>query len=547
VRLRILLITVAAVIAFGFGIYWLDDSRGFYNVDFSISRSQARDQAREFLTGERGADLSGLQSAISFDENFEAQAYLERTLGQKPTGTLAENGLPVWKYTTRFFQPQQKEEYRVSYAPNGDLVKLEHRIPQKREFPSVSEEQARAQAEAFVAQYTPYAVTDANWNRITSETDDTPPNRTDYTFVWERSNYTITEGISLAEGSERIRVTTREGEVGAYSYFMHVPQAWTVQFEKLRGQNQVAQIVASTVALFGFLIPAVVVFGRGYVQHTLSPRWPLILGAITMGVVLLNQINQFPIAVFSYPTTQPFGVFVALMLVLALVIALLQSGVVILAGMAGDIQQRISYPQLPSVRNAFARIDRDVVRNALWAGSVLFMFHVFFVNAYYKFGTEYAGFWSPGVIGNEDLLGTYVPVIFAVMIGVTAALSEELLMRMFGISFLKRFVKYSAVAVVLTAVVWAFLHSTYPSMPWYVRGVELTILGSVYGLVYLRYGILAPIVGHAMVNTFLGSVILWVAGATTNALIGFGIVAVPVVLLLVGVMMQKTPSRNEAS
>ncbi len=58
--------------------------------------------------------------------------------------------------------------------------------------------------------------------------------------------------------------------------------------------------------------------------------------------------------------------------------------------------------------------------------------------------------------------------------------------------------------MLIPAIVWAFLHANYPQEPIYIRGLELTVVGVIFGLVFLRYGVWATIISHYVYNCFLG-------------------------------------------
>ena len=80
---------------------------------------------------------------------------------------------------------------------------------------------------------------------------------------------------------------------------------------------------------------------------------------------------------------------------------------------------------------------------------------------------------------------------------------EEFLFRLVAISLLLRWFKKSWLAVLVSAVVWAFLHADYPQEPIYIRGLELTIVGVLLGIVFLRFGVWATIICHYVYNCFL--------------------------------------------
>ena len=68
----------------------------------------------------------------------------------------------------------------------------------------------------------------------------------------------------------------------------------------------------------------------------------------------------------------------------------------------------------------------------------------------------------------------------------------------------QRLVKKFWLANLLQAAAWAFMHSNYPQEPPYARGLELTVVGVIYGMVMNKFGLVACVLSHNLVDTFLG-------------------------------------------
>src|SRR5437773_1897991 len=65
------------------------------------------------------------------------------------------------------------------------------------------------------------------------------PNRTDWVFVDERG------GFRMGEATVRYRTTVSGGAVAAFQEFVHVPEAWTRAYEKLRSKNNTANLAGN--------------------------------------------------------------------------------------------------------------------------------------------------------------------------------------------------------------------------------------------------------------------------------------------------------------
>ncbi|MBU1707028.1 CPBP family intramembrane metalloprotease, partial [bacterium] len=110
---------------------------------------------------------------------------------------------------------------------------------------------------------------------------------------------------------------------------------------------------------------------------------------------------------------------------------------------------------------------------------------------------------------------------------------EEFTFRFFAIPFLKKIFRRTFPAVLLPALIWGFLHSSYPQEPGWVRGIEVGAIGIAAGYVMLRFGILATLVWHYTVDAFLIGFFLLKSGSTYLVVSGVFVTAVLLVPLFI--------------
>lgn len=84
-----------------------------------------------------------------------------------------------------------------------------------------------------------------------------------------------------------------------------------------------------------------------------------------------------------------------------------------------------------------------------------------------------------------------------------AAISEEIVYRLFAVTFLSRIFKSRFAAILLSSMIWALGHTAYPVYPVYTRFVEVTILGIVFGYIFIKYGFAAAVFTHAIIDSIL--------------------------------------------
>ena len=96
----------------------------------------------------------------------------------------------------------------------------------------------------------------------------------------------------------------------------------------------------------------------------------------------------------------------------------------------------------------------------------------------------------------------YIPLFGAFVIAVNASLNEEIIFRLFGISFAKKYLHNLAAAILVTAVIWGMGHTMYAIFPVWFRIIEISIIGIFYGFIFIRFGIIPLIVAHYLFDAF---------------------------------------------
>ena len=169
-----------------------------------------------------------------------------------------------------------------------------------------------------------------------------------------------------------------------------------------------------------------------------------------------------------------------------------------------------------------------------------------YISVFYYLGGTFFSIWSPITPEVSGYMASYLPFTIPLAVGMTAAISEEFTFRLFAIPLLKRYVRFTWLAVVIPAVVWAFLHSTYPVYPLYARGIELTIVGIALGYVFLKEGLLTALVAHFSFNAILLSLPLLSSGNMWLQFSGVAALLLTIALPFAYLLLTETPSGSTA-
>jgi hypothetical protein len=112
------------------------------------------------------------------------------------------------------------------------------------------------------------------------------------------------------------------------------------------------------------------------------------------------------------------------------------------------------------------------------------------------------------------------------------------------VTFFKRYLKSTFIAVLLPAMIWALGHSLYPVYPIYTRFIELTLFGILIGLCYFRFGFETVLFAHITFDVIQMCLPLIGSGEASQVLVGILYLALP---LLAAIVMHRTRrnSQNE--
>jgi len=493
-----LLIVVLAVVLGGLGVFIA--MRGFdaafpeASIEFKVSRPQIEQRARDFLE-RRGFDLSSFpHQLVVFRYDDTAKTYLERELGLEQANRLMAAEINVWRWKVRFFKPPDKEELLVYLDPAGELVGFEHIIEEEQPGARLNKEQARGVAEIFL--YAQLGV-DLEGYSLVEDAVEERPDRIDHRFAWERDDF------KAKDATYRVHATVQGDQIGLVLPRLKVPEQWERDYKRLRSRNENLQS-AAVLLYIPLLVAVVIVLLPRIRQRRLRWRPLLWFSGVVGALNFARMLNEIPLSAESFNTATPYWQFVVGMVADALISSVAIAVFIAMLAASGSAVYREMLPDKVAISRLFTfegMRTKEFFRATI-VGYALAGIQLGYVVVFYLFAGRF-GAWSPAEVPYSNFLSTAIPWIYPLTVALLATTTEEFAFRLFAIPFLKKYLNSTWLVVLIPAFVWGFLHSGYPQQPAWIRGVEVGVVGVVFGFVMLRYGILATLVAHYTYNAVL--------------------------------------------
>lgn len=530
---RLLIGIFIAAMAVAVAVHFWDRALPTAALQFNLTESAAETNSRGMLK-ELGYETKGYYAATKFGEDSDQKNYVEKEFGVRTLEKKVREGINLWYWTTRFFKPEQEEEFSVSYDPQGRFVGFSHTIKDTDAAPKLTREQARAMAEDFLKRY----VTHHPFEKLKFFDDSSRQlkHRIDYDFDWQQ------EDLRLGDGLYLIHVQIQGNRVGEFNEYVKIPEVWQRKFETERSSNALFQTLAESAEL-PISVAVVILFVLYTMDHQIRwrnavpKRWLLLFGLVQVFAV----INDIPELLSGYSTTARWGSFIFSLIGSNLLSIIYIVAKMYVLSLVADAIYREKFTGKLSFARALGRnsLYRPETVKGLGVGIVLACFGMGYMCAFYVVAGHF-GAWSPVDIDYSKILGGPIPWISGIQVGMEAAWNEEFTYRVIGVLLYWKLLRWRWPGVILAGMTWAFLHSNYPQMPGYVRGCELTVEGILWGALMIRYGVVATLTGHYLYDCWLDSLVTlqtlnpWhVAGALAVSLW-------PVALWLIGMYRIRT-------
>jgi hypothetical protein len=509
------------------------------NLDVRMTRGDALAQAAA-IADRLDLAPAGAQRAVVFAHDGATQNFVELEAGGKPAFTRMLNGTlysPYW-WEVRLFKPGETAEARLRFRPDGAIYGFTRKVPETE--PGAALDAAAARAIAEKSAKADWAIDFAPYKLLEQSQVQLPNGRIDHSFVYER------EHEQLGDGRYRMRLGVAGDRLVDLTPLVYIPEAFERRFQEMRfANNAIAEVAGiSAGALYGI---GGCVLGVLWLLRRRALLWrpALVAGAIVAGLNALALVANAPQAWFNFDTAQPTWVFWGQQLAVA-VLVFVGGGLALgLVFMAAESLSRRAFPRHPQLWRLWSRsaAPSAEVLGRTAAGYLAVPIELALIAAFYFVTNRYFGWWQPSeTLTDPNILGSALPALAPIGMALQAGFMEECLFRAVPLSIAALLGSHFghrrlliAIVLVLQAIVFGAAHANYPGFPSYSRLVELAGPAFIWGLIFVRFGLLTTVILHAVFDLTLMSIPVFLIegqGSTINQALVIAAGLVPLAIVL---------------
>ncbi len=477
------------------------------SVDITMTRDVALRSATELAERQGWGPRTEPRTVASFAVNQQVQTFVELEAGGAEAFARIVGGDIYTPYTwrVRLFEEGETNETIVHFRPNGRPFGFTEKIADDTERPSLAAPAARQLGEA--AALADWHIDLSTFERVESGQESMTNDRVDHRFVYERASEL------LGEGRLQVHVDVSGDRVSRVMPAVRVPESFQRRYEEMRSANTGIGMGGSAGAILYLLIGCGA--GSFYLlrRQTLIWRPALALAAIIAVTQILDGLNGLPLSWIGYNTSLSATSFLIQSLLQLVVMSLALGGVMAVTFVAAEGLSRMAFPNHPQLWRIWSRPAAPTAEifGQTAIGYLLVPVVLAILVAFYYVAGQQWGWWNPSdTLVSPNTLAHYAPWFSPFALSLQAGVWEECLFRavpLAGAALLgQRYGHRSlfiGIAFVLQAVIFGAAHATYPAQPAYARLVELIVPSTIFGLLYLRFGLLPAIVLHFLYDIVL--------------------------------------------
>ncbi|CAM3458537.1 MULTISPECIES: CPBP family intramembrane glutamic endopeptidase [Paenibacillus] len=501
-----------------------------------ISKDEAEQAASRFARERLGFPAAeGEDPLVTYQSNSELYGYLTKEKKLKEYNKNYEAKYPYDVYRVRFTLPggdalnvdvhmQNAGIAGFSYdsaRSSYDRIELNQGDVRKQMLLLVEEGMTLAEKEALAEPWLKWAGYDATQLQLSTREGE------------PKLRYTVTEA-AIGDSRLQLEFTFEHGTLRSFEPAFSVPAAHTAYVNK---QTQDATLLTLVgYGLFTLVLGILAIVYSVKTRAYTSFKRGILLSVLLFVIQMLNTYNLVP--VFKAQGMSETGI-IGMMIFYA-IYSLVFSALLYFSLVGGSGLWRKEDGLNPWPRAKEPGYGRYVLESMkvgyLWALILLGIQSLIFIALGLTLNT-----WST-TDASQSPYNMLYPWLFPLMAWL-AGISEEAVYRLFGIRMVKKIVRSTFVASLITSIIWALGHTLYPIYPVVSRPIELVIIGLLFSYIFLTYGYIAAMFSHVIFNSILMGISLVMLQGAANVLIGLFYMVLPAIMAYV--IYRLNPTKKE--
>ncbi|HYN80462.1 MAG TPA: CPBP family intramembrane glutamic endopeptidase [Gemmatimonadaceae bacterium] len=503
-RIFAVAIAVLAIAAVATALWLFPRALPVIELEQKVTRDVALARADSFF---RAHDLAPARArtAVRFQGNDSLTTFIGLAGGGHDSLNALVRGQDVAPFTwsVRAFVPGNPREARVRFAPDGRILGFSRTFAEADRRPEISADSGRVLAEHVLATWINERMD--RWKFVASsyETKKTS-GRIDRSYTFERIDRKLT-GAPI-----RVEVAIAGDTPSRVRPFVEIPESFRRRYGEMRSANDFLALLA------GVGILAIVIVGIVFLNRTARARqvrWhpALVAGGVVGALIFAAGLNELPGSWYGYDTATSPVAFQAMIVIGAIAIGAFTTLMVGFTLTAAEAATRQAFPQHLDWWKLWRFRGTREVATRVAGGYATACFAFAYVTLFYLATRTLLGWWVPSaLLDDPNQIASPMPWISGIAASLSAGVWEEALFRALPLSLFSLWVGQRAGrrwwmtgAVVLTAIVFGFAHSNYPSWPPYSRGVEIFLDACLWAVLFLSFGLLVTVIAHFVYDVVL--------------------------------------------
>jgi hypothetical protein len=325
----------------------------------------------------------------------------------------------------------------------------------------------------------------------------TPADRLDRTYTFQDPDR------SLSGAPFRIDIVIAGDLVAEARPYVVIPELFARRYGEMQSANNFLALLA-TLGILGLMVAAMVALRR-YARHGLV-RWrpPLVVGSVVGILAGAAIVNGMSATWFTYDTATQAALHPVFVWVAAIAGGAATALLVCLTLASAEALTRQAFPWHADWWQLWRYRGTREVADQVLGGYTVAAIGFAYIATFYLVTRSLFGWWVPSeLLDDPNQIATPLPWVAGIGMSLQAAVWEEALFRAVPLSLLSIAVagrpdreRWIALGVVGTALLFGFGHANYPSWPPYSRGVEIFLEACLWAVLFLRFGILVPVLAH---------------------------------------------------